>query len=69
MRMGKVKFNVLLEYVVDMDNPSMVDKARTWLEQDMFNLVEDGDIYSMIIVEPAPELPSDTIIHSGLLKE
>jgi len=57
MRLGRVEFRV--SYVVDLDNPEMVDHASDALFDDIWHIGKDGEIGRLIRVREAD--PSDTV--------
>ena len=67
MRIGKVKLDVKLEYVVDLDNPTMIAHAKDWIWDDLDNILCD-EAYTLMVTEDAPDC-SEADIHSGLLED
>jgi hypothetical protein len=48
MKLGKVKIE--LEYVVDLDNEEMVNDAKTYMYEDIMNIVKYGELFDIIEV-------------------
>lgn len=56
MRLGRVQFT--MSYVVDLDNPDMVERAEEALYQAIWDMGRDRDIDRHLDIVPAD--PSDT---------
>ena len=48
MKLGKVKIE--LEYVVDLDNEEMVNDAKTYMYEDIMNIVKYEELFDIIEV-------------------
>lgn len=56
MRLGRLRLDVRLEYVVDLDNPDMRAHAQDCLFEDVGELYKEEDLLSLIVEEPDPGL-------------
>lgn len=59
MKIGTVSFSV--EYVVDLDNPNMLDYAKMVIVNDIATLCEQDEIWEYIVVEENSKLDSSMI--------
>lgn len=67
MRLGQVVFS--LRYVVDLDNPEMVEHATDALYDDIWQMGKDSDIARLIRIVPAEPTATPDDIPSFLLDE
>lgn len=58
-RLGRVCID--FGYIVDLDNPEMVEDAKQCLLEDMMNAFKYGEIVQYIDVEEAPDAHEDAI--------
>jgi hypothetical protein len=59
MKIGKVHLS--MEYIVDLDNPEMVDEAKQCLYEDLMALYKYDELFGHIETAPAPEATEDDI--------
>jgi hypothetical protein len=69
MRIGKVRLNVRLEYVVDLDNPHMVEHAKDALYEDVQSLAAEENLGELFVVRASRNLTEEDIpefLYDGL---
>lgn len=70
MRIGKVKLKAEFEYVVDLDNPLMVENAETSICEDLHDLYQEmgsAGFSELLVQEEDPSLQYDDV--PNFLKE
>lgn len=65
MRIGRVCFNI--EYIVDLDNPEMIDVAKDFIRDDVDDIVKYNSYIDFIDVEEAVGYTPDMI--TSVIKE
>jgi hypothetical protein len=58
-RLGRVVINI--EYVVDLDNPEMIEDAKQCIFEDITNSIKYGEVDQWIDVVPAPDAKEEDI--------
>lgn len=64
MRIGRVCFNI--EYIVDLDNPEMIDVAKDFIRDDVDDIVKYNSYIDFIDVEEAIGYTTPDMITSAI---